>query len=228
MPLKQSDYQQAINSTSYINHELILNSKVFFLGIDPSISNTGIVVLNENGTLCGAFNFRKIFVLLHKSKALREDTINRIYKMDNIFRSILMLFKHGTIHISIEGYSYASIGRLAQLGELSGSYKLIALSWDIECLVIPPNNVKKYATGIGLADKEDVKKQAVSEFHEYNIPDAIITSDICDAYYIASILYGVIKNDVIYKKGLKEELYIIRSNILQQGRSGGFNGKKKN
>ena len=227
MPYNFKDYLEIFKKTSYIDLDTIKKSKVFFLGIDPSISNTGLVILNNEGTLCAAFNFKKIFVSIYKSKALRENTLLRIYKMDDILRNVLQLVKHGKLYIGIEGYSYASVGRLAQLGELCGSYKLIALSWDVESLVIPPNNVKKYATGHGLAEKTDIMRRAAVELTLYNIDKLVMTSDVCDAYFIAAITYGVNTNNIIGKSSIGEDLYVTRYNIIEQGKSGGFNGKKR-
>lgn len=235
MPLNQEDYLNVIKQTSYLDSLTIQKSNLFFIGIDPSITNTGLVILNEAGVLCGAFNFRKIFVKLHRSIAYKESTIKRIYKMDNILRHILQMLNEANnnikpnLFIGIEGYSYGSIGKLAQIGELCGSYKLIALSWGVDCLVIPPNNVKKYATGSGLADKQTVMQYASKELSQYGLTAKQFTSDICDAYFIASITYGVNqeinKETILCKQLIKEDVYLIRSNIIQQGKLEGFNGK---
>lgn len=226
MCIDHTDYLNAFTKVAYIDYELIKKSTTFFLGIDPSITNTGLVILNEQGILCGAFNFHNIFIKLHKSKSLHEDTIRRIFMMDNIFRNILLLFNHKKIHASIEGYSYASVGKLAQIGELCGSYKLILLSWDIDYLVIPPNNIKKYASGKGNADKEIVTKHALKELSNYDLSKVKITSDICDAYFIASMIYGIKTSNVLGVNHIKPDLYKNRINVIEQGRSGGFNGHK--
>ena len=59
----------------------------------------------------------------------------------------------GCSHVALEGYAYSASGRVFQIAENTGilKYKLYQLS--IPVTVIPPTEVKKYATGKGNADK---------------------------------------------------------------------------
>ena len=64
-----------------------------------------------------------------------------------------------------EGYAMGmrgNPGRFFDLGELGGVLKLIARRKLIDVLLVPPANLKKFATGVGNADK-DMVKSAVAE-----------------------------------------------------------------
>ena len=98
-------------------------------------------------------------------------------------------------HIFMEGYSFGSKGRaLFQIAENGGilKYRLQKKYGQIE--VIPPANIKKFATGKGNADKEKMYEQfkkdtnidLMKALDQETLASPV--TDIVDAYYIAQ--YG--------------------------------------
>ena len=97
--------------------------------------------------------------------------------------------------IFMEGYSFGSKGRAVfQIAENGGilKYRLQLHYGQVE--VIPPANIKKFATGKGNADKmkmyeqfkKDTKIDLMKAFDQQTLANPV--TDIVDAYYIAK--YG--------------------------------------
>ncbi len=55
---------------------------------------------------------------------------------------------------ALEGYSYDSVGRVFELGEIGGVIKVLLLERGIKYVVVPPVILKKFATGTATASKE--------------------------------------------------------------------------
>jgi len=103
----------------------------------------------------------------------------------------------GVDHISLEGYAFSSVSnRLFQIAENTGllKYKIYQNRTPLD--VIPPSQVKKFATGKGNANKEKM----IESFEEETSIDLrkILNvtgkkpgpvSDIVDSYYICKLLY---------------------------------------
>jgi crossover junction endodeoxyribonuclease RuvC len=172
------------------------------VGIDYSLSCPAVCVLNSKGFQSSQFYYittKKKYE--GKSKNITgflmkpwEDPIER-FKLLSDF--VLENLPDNSI-IFIEGYSFGSKGRaIFQIAENGGilKYRLTGQEYHI----IPPANVKKFATGKGNANKEkmynqliqdegvDLKKQLGQE-----TLDSPVT-DIIDAYYIAKCGYESIK-----------------------------------
>lgn len=105
----------------------------------------------------------------------------------------------GCERIALEGYSYGSRGnRLFQIAENTGvlKYKIFQTGRPLD--IIPPTEVKKFATGKGNANKDQMHVEFVRET-SYKIKTEMspkskdITnpvSDIVDSYYICKLLYS--------------------------------------
>ncbi len=104
---------------------------------------------------------------------------------------------HGAKEVSIEGYAYGGSGVVFHIAENTGILKHKLYNKEIPISVYPPSRIKKYATGSGRADKEqmytafvketgvDLKKQLNYEKTKTESPVA----DIVDAYYICKYHY---------------------------------------
>ena len=57
---------------------------------------------------------------------------------------------------ALEGYSYDSVGRVFELGEIGGVIKVLLHESNIDYVVVPPSSLKKFATGVSSASKEDM------------------------------------------------------------------------
>lgn len=64
---------------------------------------------------------------------------------------------HKDVVAIIEGYSFGSRNGGERLGELGGVIRLLLWSHDTPFVEIPPNTLKKYATGKGVATKPDMR-----------------------------------------------------------------------
>ena len=103
----------------------------------------------------------------------------------------------GCREVAIEGYAYGATGRVFNIAENTGilKYKLYNATIPIE--IIPPQAVKKLATGKGNADKKSMHSAWFKETG-INLQGAISpkksvvdspVSDVVDAYYICKCLW---------------------------------------
>jgi hypothetical protein len=110
----------------------------------------------------------------------------------------------GCSHVALEGYAYSASGKVFQIAENTGilKYKLYELS--IPVTIIPPTEVKKFATGKGNADKNamyaawahetgvDLKTLLTPKRQECVSP----VSDIVDSYYICKRMFESLPEDL--------------------------------
>ena len=155
-----------------------------FLGIDPSITNTGVVLLNSEGKLLGCTNGSE-FIKGLKGFARYEAQAEGIARyVQNLHIS--------SIVCGYEGYSYNSPHRAFDLAEYGGilKYVLRSILQVKHIYLIPPMLNKNFATGHGTASKELMQQAAADE-----CADLLDTSnDICDAYFLAmfaAFVHGV-------------------------------------
>lgn len=101
-------------------------------------------------------------------------------------------------HIALEGYSFGSKGhRLFQIAENTGVLKYKLYQSGIPVEVLPPSQVKKFATKKGNANKEKMYEAFVEETGvdlakemtplKKDIGNPV--SDIIDSYYICKLLH---------------------------------------
>lgn len=135
------------------------------LGLDISMNSTGLAYGKSSGVIAPPKLRGAARLLYHREE----------------FRKMLA---HRTVtHAVIEGYAYAARGALmAQIGEVTGVYKVELAALDIPFLVVGPKQVKKFATGDGNADKPKVAA-SVSDMcgREFR------TDDECDAFVLMCI-----------------------------------------
>lgn len=143
-----------------------------YAGIDQSLTGTGVVVLDNGGvllshTLINPGKLRGVERLAYISLTVGD--IIRTYNVTNAM---------------MEGYSYDSVHRGMDLAELGGVLKLMLYTSKVHFKTPSPSQVKKFATGKGLATKE-----RVMEAVEKNWGVKIIDDNIADAFVLAKIAY---------------------------------------
>jgi Holliday junction resolvasome RuvABC endonuclease subunit len=132
------------------------------------------------------------------------------------FLSIVGPIAHEVKFSVIEGYSYGSVGRIAEIGELSGMFKLLLSDLGITFSSLAPSQLKKYITGKGKWKRKEGKEAMVRTIKDQlaitrNLPDdeadalglALIAKDsflgcaTCNPYQerIAQLLRADVKND---------------------------------
>jgi len=146
---------------------------MIIIGIDPSLTSTGICVMTENGQVLQSLALSSKHYGVKRLSDFREMLGNLFYP----YR------KNGhELFIAIEGYSFASNTQGIALGELGGMMRLYMYELGIKCVEVPPTVVKKFATGKGNSDKIAMGVALQKQFGmEYP------TSDQTDAHFLALI-----------------------------------------
>lgn len=142
-----------------------------FLGIDQSLNATGICRIDASGAVVALA------------------TVNPRGAIDG---PRLMLIKRAVTSLAteikfaaLEGYSYDSVGRVFELGEIGGVIKVLLLESRIEYVVVSPSSLKKFATGVSSASKEnmlDAAKSLGAVCADDNQADAFFLARVARAY----------------------------------------------
>jgi Holliday junction resolvasome RuvABC endonuclease subunit len=102
---------------------------------------------------------------------------------------MLKPYSDPVVQACVEGYSYGSVGTLAQLGEWGGLIRRVLYLRGIRFATVPPSTLKKHTTGRGDAKKPDMRRpidlRLAAEWASLP-PDA--SDDVVDAVALALIL----------------------------------------
>lgn len=136
-------------------------ARPLFMGIDQSLSCTGVAVLRA-GRL-KTFKLKPVIqVPGARPGKTRQEALSgtaRLAWFREQFHAIIQLYKPAVL--GLEGYSFNSRDSHAHaLGELGGLLRLVAHDCRLPIIVVPPNNVKQFATGKGQGAKDMVSKEA--------------------------------------------------------------------
>lgn len=162
--------------TASISHRMLA------LGIDQSVKNSGVCILDDTGKV----------VLLQR--VTPPKTLRNEQRLKYIYDSLQVIVdKHPGITVAcMEGYSYGSLNKPFLLGEVGAAVKLIVANNNIKLLEAAPKQLKRFATGHGSADKDQVQISIKSKWGE-----DILQNDESDAYVLARITYTSLhKNSV--------------------------------
>lgn len=139
------------------------------LAIDPSLTASGTAVINMLDALV-------VETIKPKVKG-----VERLVYLRHEFT--YLIHAYGPQVLVMEGYNYGaargrgSPGRLFDIGELGGMIKLLADHHKLRLLVVPPASLKMFATGNGLAQKDQmmaaVKSQWRTKIRDDNQADAV-------------------------------------------------------
>jgi len=207
-------------------------SLTLFVGIDPSVANTGLCILGEPPLRDRYIEVGQVMKLsCSKDKPhsiLRYTDIAQTVALE-IFESMFTinavweeanpdseaLGKPVDIIIGYEDYSYGSVNKPYTLGELGGvlKTKLLLTFQSVNMVMVPPTKLKLFATGNGGATKGMMGKQFRTEVGK--VVDGVTPSNDCiDAYYLAQYakyaLYpNMVVNDVAtYRQMLRHRLTV--------------------
>jgi Holliday junction resolvasome RuvABC endonuclease subunit len=158
-----------------------MKKQAAFVGIDPSISNTGLVVLDTYGKLLHFADGKNSY-----GKEQYSYDIDR-YLCQSVY-IVHILQKYSARAICYEHYAFNSVHQAYSLAEYGGVLKAqIYAACNREVELVAPLRNKKFATGCGTADKKMMQRQAGAECPEL----AGASDDVCDAYFLAK--YGFYK-----------------------------------
>lgn len=145
------------------------------MGIDASLTSTGVVVLDGDN------------ILLSRAIVTKpgdyQSTIIRLCKIRQ--EVVSCINKHKPGRICIEGFSYGSKGMaVMQIGMLGGllreALEYARLVSGVEWSEVPPTTLKKYVTGKGNSAKDEMRLWAYKKW-AVDFP----THDQVDAYALA-------------------------------------------
>lgn len=181
---------------------------MYIAGIDPSLNGTGVYRLKLNAQLDTIEKKYMAFTDTKKTANLdpnlihykKKDFKDPIEKNQFMYDNIKDFIK-GCDYVYLEDYSYASKGRLFNIGEYVGGMKNMIYDMGLYQQYIEPTVVKLFATGKGNCDKIrmcdvyddpkslwedriDLTHLPVVKAPAYKSPKA----DITDAYFIAKFL----------------------------------------
>lgn len=165
---------------------------IVVLGIDPSLTETGLCFYN----ISGKYAFETI-----KGKKLRG--VERLAFFRKSFSNLI--YQYNPVFAIIENYAYATghSGKPYTTGELGGVFRLALYDNTVAFNVVAPPSVKKYCTGSGRADKNVILKEV---FRRWEVD--VTSDDLADAFVIAKIAEAVwsVQNnrDIILTKTERE------------------------
>ena len=167
--------------------------KELYVGIDPSINSTGVTInIWENNSL-----FTEVFYIRKGNKLTKKE--QKVTEDDDLNKVIYSTYeKHcDYIYVGMEGLSYGSSVRTRSIYELAGLNYLIRneliTKHMCKLYILPPTEVKKFATGIGNCSKDAVINVFSSIFP--NLLKIPKIDDIADSWFICNYV-----RDIITKK----------------------------
>ena len=159
---------------------------MLIIGIDPSLTSTGIVVLRDNKVeLAETTKNKPELGTIKRVRLIRERIIDITENLTDEEEW------QAPDLIAIEGFSYGSKGRsvfdIAYLGwRIREDLEWLRIEDGIPWLEVPPSQLKKFATGQGNANKEIILQQVYKrwgvEFSDNNQADAYVLAQIGRAY----------------------------------------------
>ena len=146
----------------------------FFIGLDLSLTGTGIIVLDANDVVC--------FQTTLKNK------LRGMERLQFLKNEVGILFsKFPNCEVCIENYAMGiRAGQSFSIGELGGVIKLLLFHLGVHYYLVSPTRLKKYITGSGKADKDMILLQV---FKKWGFEAK--TSDEADAYGLAKIAQAI-------------------------------------
>ena len=162
-----------------------MKKNIISLGLDLSLTGTGVVVLNDG---------KIVKQRLIKSKPISDgkpsDEVKRIRK---IVEEIELIVGDSTPTIAvIEGLAFMvkNATALVQLAALNYMTRAMLMDYNVPFLIIAPTSLKKFVTGNGAA-KKDV--MLIETYKRWGV--SILNDNECDAYGLARLGYSILQLD---------------------------------
>ena len=175
-----------------------------YWGIDPSITNTGLVGLDDDGWLvvaedCGPKNKE----LSYMNKLTRTEKY-----IAEAERVASFISKYGgPYYIAYEDYAYGEKGKdghMLELAEYNGVLKSTLFKLGVnEIIRVPPTSLKSFIVNYGFAEKDEVKGFVKLQYPEL----AKRTNDVTDAAALA--MFCLCSNN----PHLADDIFVDRKNV---------------
>jgi len=156
--------------------------KQFFVGLDLSLTSTGLVILDENGVVQEAtsISFPKLKGA-ERLNAIQQEIRSMLSGYSNQLHNIKM--------IAIEDYAMRAMGRTFHIGELGGVVRLLLWRLQYPYIEIAPTQLKSFVTGKGAGDGASKEMMILQVFKQWNFE--VSNNDVADAFGLCQIARGV-------------------------------------
>jgi crossover junction endodeoxyribonuclease RuvC len=147
---------------------------MLYIGIDPSYSSTGLIILDENAEI----QKQEIYKFNKKG----TDTEWRLIQVkEKLINPIIEMNLTDDIKVCMEGPSYSSRGsHVLQMGALNYFIRYWLKVHEIDYTVRTPNELKKFVTGKGNCKKDLI---LLKVFQKWDVE--FTCDDLADAYGLA-------------------------------------------
>jgi crossover junction endodeoxyribonuclease RuvC len=163
----------------------------YYVGIDPSLTGTGLVVLDE-----------KCSIICQTVISSKLKGIPRLIDIEESLSEELCKFFGDIKETFYENYSFGSrLGQAFSLGELGGVLKKFLVDNDVEYTVIAPASLKKFVTGKGNIKKEQMLLQIYKRYNQ-----EFDNNNLGDAYGLAMFAYKYHNKDKIKLTQFEKEV----------------------
>ena len=144
-----------------------------FLGIDPSLSGSGLLIIEDDYTLLSKDKF-----------STPVKGVERLYHLELKLQEYLDV--HSNIEfVCIEGPALRETGRIFDLGQWAGILYLTLYKISIPFIIVAPLQLKKYVSLIGKNKGKNVVMLDIYKYFNIEIRD----DDLADAYVLARIAH---------------------------------------
>ena len=160
-------------------------SESLFVGIDPSFSGTGLIVLTDKSeVIC-----EKV-ISANKIKDNPYEIEERMISIVDNISSSLEPYKNDIKLVYLEAISYSSKGqKIAEMAALNYQIRLFLYQNNYTYKAIPPTVLKKFVTGTGRCQKNLMLLKCFKKFGiEFD------DDNICDAYLLGRMALDNYKN----------------------------------
>lgn len=157
------------------------------VGIDQSYDGFAMVTLDRHGNYDEALG--------HFKAEKYGRGVQRLFAIESWVFDQLLNVQHGNpgaiVHVCMEGYAPGAKFQREQLGELGAAVKYAlfnALPYPVgHPTIVSPGQLKKFATGKGVAAKDIVIKEVFkkwgADFNDNNLADAFVLAKIAFALH---------------------------------------------
>lgn len=156
----------------------------FYCAWDQAFANSGFALLEWN-TETRKLEYRESHVF-HPSVLWghKSDAIAFLEHQRHIKETLSRIQGLGELHaIGIEGVAFSAPGQAASRGGIWAIYSTMSMFYG-DVVVLAPTSMKKYMTGYGFAEKEDIKAELDKR---YPIADLGLAEDAYDALGLAEM-----------------------------------------
>ena len=141
---------------------------ITILGVDPSLTNTGIVVVRDGAVVLET-------LIQSEPDMLRPD---RLLKLDDEFSALLKKWDPALVAMEAEIWT-SSQAQSSDQGAVQAVYQMLIREYNLRFLSVNVSHVKKY---VGAKEKDQVLLQVYKrykrEIMDHNIADAFVIAQI--------------------------------------------------